>query len=302
MEVTTRTVQGRCLMPPTRVISDLIRGALARAARLYPVEVHAFCFLSNHYHLLLTVANAERLASFMNHLNSNIAREIGRVVAWRERFWGRRYQAILVSHEEAAQVERLAYLLRQGCKENLVRSPLDWPGASSTGALLRGHSIRGAWIDRTRRSGRPEKRTSADRSSAEMPFESLELAPLPCWRHLSAEQRRTLCSHLVRAIEEETAHRARNSGIRPLGPRKLRRQDPHTRVNQTRRGPAPLVHAATHIARRAFRDLYRAFVAAFRRASDRLRARAAEQLGLLCHFPRGSFPPRIRLASGPAAA
>lgn len=302
VEVTTRTVQGRCLMRPTQAISDLIRGALARAARLFPVEVHAFCFLSNHYHLLLTVPNAERLAAFMNHLNSNIAREVGREVAWREKFWGRRYQATLVSHEEAAQVERLTYLLRQGCKENLVRSPLDWPGASSTAALLRGCPIRGAWIDRTRRVGGPSRGTGPDRSGVVTTLESLELAPLPCWRNLPAKRRRTFCYDLVRAIEEQTVRRARDAGIRPLGRKRLRRQDPHARVNLSRKGPAPLAHAATRTARQALRDRYRAFVAAFRRASARLRDRGAEQLGVLCLFPPGSFPPRIRLSSRPAAA
>ena len=85
----------------------------------------------------------------MNYLNSNLAREIGRAVSWRERFWGRRYQAIAVSGEEAAQVERLLYILRQGTKERLVRRPSDWPGATSLRSLLSGEPIRGPWIDRT---------------------------------------------------------------------------------------------------------------------------------------------------------
>jgi len=92
-EVTCRTVQGRLLLPPTPLVRDLILGVLARAARLYPVDVHAFAFLSNHYHLLLTVPSAQRLAQFMNYLNSNVVREVGRAIRWPDRFWGRRYQA-----------------------------------------------------------------------------------------------------------------------------------------------------------------------------------------------------------------
>ena len=74
VEVTCRTVQGRLLLRPSPLLRDLTLGVLARAARFYPVEIHAFAFLSNHYHLLLTASSAQRLAGFMNCLNSNLAR------------------------------------------------------------------------------------------------------------------------------------------------------------------------------------------------------------------------------------
>ena len=75
VEVTCRTVQGRFLLKPTNELRSIVIGVLARAQKLYPVELHAFVFLSNHYHLLLSVDNALRLARFMNYLNSNLARE-----------------------------------------------------------------------------------------------------------------------------------------------------------------------------------------------------------------------------------
>ena len=56
------------------------------------------------------------MAQFMGHFNSNLAREAGRLAHWREKFWGRRYQAIPISEEEAAQSERLRYILAHGCK------------------------------------------------------------------------------------------------------------------------------------------------------------------------------------------
>jgi REP element-mobilizing transposase RayT len=84
VEITCRTVQGRLLLRPSPLLNALALGVLARAARLYPVEIHAFAFLSNHYHLLLTVSSAQRLSAFMNYLNSNLAREAGRVAKWRE--------------------------------------------------------------------------------------------------------------------------------------------------------------------------------------------------------------------------
>src|SRR5262249_51371648 len=120
VEVTCRTVQGRYLLTPSNELNEIILGALGRAQELYPVGICAFAFASNHVHLLLRVESTRQLALFMGHFNSNLAREAGRLVRWREKFWGRRYQAIPISDEEAAQVERLRYVLAHGCKEGLV--------------------------------------------------------------------------------------------------------------------------------------------------------------------------------------
>ena len=88
VEVTCRTIHGRMLLRPSEELNRRVVGVLARTARLYEVGVCAFVFLSNHYHLLLRPRDAPELARFMNYLNSNLAREAGRLHGWRERFWG----------------------------------------------------------------------------------------------------------------------------------------------------------------------------------------------------------------------
>jgi putative transposase len=289
VEVTCRTLQGRFLLQPTHRVAELCRGVLARAVRLYPLEVHAFAFLGNHYHLLLSVPNAQRLSEFMNYLNSNLAREVGRAVRWRERFWGRRYQAIPVSNEEAAQVERLLYVLRQGCKEGLVRRPGDWPGATSVHSLITGRPVAGPWIDRTteyelRRRGRSfDSRTCVQQ-------ESFLLTPLPCWRHLLDAAYRESVSDLIRLVERETDERLRESEREPIGAERLARQNPHDAPNHFEGRPAPRIHATSKEVRLAFRESYRQFVAAFRRASEKFRCTTGihERFAL---FPAGSFPP-----------
>ncbi len=296
VEVTCRTVQGRCLLRPTPRIADLVRGVLARAVRLYPVQIHAFCFLSNHFHLLVTVPSAERLAAFMNYMNSNLAREVGRQVRWKDKFWGRRYQAVLVSDEEAAQVERLLYILRQGCKENLVRRPTDWPGASSTRALLDGSPVRGTWFDRTKEYRLAVRGRASGREEVTA-VESFDLVHLPCWRDLPPERHRARCADLVALVEAETAARIRVTGREPLGSARLLRQDPHLEQDMPRKRPAPLVHAATQAVRRAIRLRYQGFVEAFRRASARFRLGVAGASEALSLFPPGSFPPSARFVA-----
>ena len=71
------------LLRPSRRLNELVLGVLARAARCYQMDVCAFVFRSNHCHLLLRPTSATQLARFMNYLNSNIAREAGRLHRWR---------------------------------------------------------------------------------------------------------------------------------------------------------------------------------------------------------------------------
>lgn len=289
VEVTSRTIQGRLLLQPTHRVAELCRGVLARAVRLYPVEIHAFVFLGNHYHLLLTAADARRLAAFMNFLNSNLAREIGRTVRWREKFWGRRYQAIPVSDEESAQVERLIYLLRHGCKEGLVRRPTDWPGAASVKNLITGSRITGPWIDRTAEY-RASLRGSRHDPRSFVSDESFELTPLPCWKGFPPEKYRERILEIVREIERQTAEELAAKGREVLGAARTARQNPHDAPARVKKGPAPWIHAATREVRLAFRESFREFLGAYRRASEAFRSPGRRQDGLEM-FPVGSFPP-----------
>ena len=45
----------------------MIVGALGRAQRLYPLEICAFFFASNHFHLLARAEDSERLAYILSH-------------------------------------------------------------------------------------------------------------------------------------------------------------------------------------------------------------------------------------------
>ena len=287
MEVTCRTVQGRFLLQPTDELKSIIIGVLARAQQLYPVEIHAFVFLSNHYHLLLSVENALLLARFMNYLNSNLAREAGRMYRWSEKFWGRRYQAIVVSEEEAAQIDRLRYLLSHGCKEGLVGRPQDWPGAQSVKTLTEGQPLRGLWFDRTREyaaRARGEKFHPLKFTSQE----TVNLEPLPCWRHLSEKSYRHRVSELITAIENETAARHAQHGSKPLGARRILSHNPHHRPDKLKKAWAPAFHAATQAARRELVEAYGWFVSAYREAARKLQTGSTDAL-----FPHGSFPPRL---------
>lgn len=294
VEVTCRTLQGRLLLRPSRRLNSLVLGVLARAARRYDMPVCAFVFLSNHYHLLLRPRDAPQLAAFMGYLNGNLAREAGRLHRWRQKFWGRRYRAIPVSHEPEAQIARLRYLLEQGCKENLVAAPQDWPGASSLAALLAAAPLTGTWYDRTAeyRALQRGEQVSPDEFASE---ESLELAKLPCWDELDPAKVRVLIDELVSQIIQATAERHRTQGTRPLGRRRLLRQRPHHLPSRVRRSPAPRFHAATFEIRRMLEAMYRAFLDLRAEALAALRAGRRP-----LRFPAHGIPPPYGLTRASA--
>jgi hypothetical protein len=133
VEVTCRTLHSRFLLRPGRKLDEIIVGVLGRAQRLYDVRICGYVFASSHYHLLLDVDNARQLSRFMCYVGSNLAREVGRLHRWPEKIWSRRYQAIVVSGEAGAQIERLKYLLEKAyasyCTSFGLESSATW-GAS----------------------------------------------------------------------------------------------------------------------------------------------------------------------------
>ena len=283
VEVTTRTLQGRLLLAPSHTLNLLILGVLGRTQRLYDVAIHDFIFMSNHYHLLLSVDSALQLARFMGYLNGNLAKEVARLTGWRDKVWSRRYQAILVSDEKAAQIARLRYILAHGVKENLVASPRDWPGVSSLAAHLEGKPLEGVWMDRTREFA--IRRQGIEISSEETTqTEHVVLTPLPCLSELSVEARKALIAELVTEIEHEHACTRDETGRAPLGRRAILQQVPTSAPRQSKRSPAPFAHCASRGARKLLWQAYSWFLQAYRDATERLRSSGKAE------FPQGAFP------------
>jgi hypothetical protein len=251
------------------------------------MEICAVAFVSSHYHLLLRVDSAKQLSGFMAYVNSNLAREVGRRVDWRDKFWARRYRAIPVSHEEGAQRERLKYLLAHGVKEGLVERCRDWPGVHSVRALLEGEPIVGYWFDRTQEYAAHRRGQDHDRLRFATP-ETATLSPLPCWEHLSPELRRERIAEVVREIESEAEEEREKRGKIPPGASIVRGQNPHDRPMRTKKSPAPLFHAASRRVYQELRDGYYRFLGAFREAAERLRAGDRSAI-----FPEGCFPPAL---------
>jgi len=296
VEVTCRTIHSRLLLRPSRSFNELALGVFGRAQKRYKVRCCGVACLSNHLHLLLWVEDAEQLRKFMEYVNGNLARKVGRLVGWRDKIWARRYQAILISEEERAQVARFRYVLAHGVKDGLVSHVRDWPGIHMARTLLDGEPLKGYWHNRTLEYA-DRQRGKDFPASKYRTEEELELTPLPCWEHLSAEEVRQRVTDLVEEVEQEAAAARAERGLPVLGAEAILSQNPHSCPLNTKRSPVPLIHAGTKRARDSLRKAYYAFVGVFREAAEKWK-----KGNLGARFPAGSFPPRPPFVREPLRA
>ena len=287
VEVVNRTLQGRHLLKPSPRFNRIIVGALVKASQKHGVEICGGAFAANHFHLLLKAGSIKTQANFMRDFTRKLSIESGIVYDWKGSTFPERYRATEVSAEPEAQISRLIYLLKHGCKEGLVESPLDWPGVSFATALTHGETLKGIWIDR---SGYCRARARGRNVTLDDFTEELELSitPLPCWQALDESAIKSRVSDLVSRIAEETRLSHEVDGTRPLGVAAVLSGRPHFRPEELDRRPKPLFHAFSRRVRESMKEALGQIATAYLEAAERLKGG-----DLSARFPENCFPPSL---------
>ncbi len=286
-EISTRTLHGRFLLKPSKRLNDLVLGVIGKALASHPgVRLYLFKVVSNHYHAIVSAENCFVISAFMGHVNSNIAREAGRLHQWPEKFWSRRFRQIGIDDEESL-LKKIKYIISHGCKENLVFSPEQWPGVGCERALTTGETMFGTWFDRTAfyNAERKGKQVHPQDFVKRYP---VPLTPFSFLADKTESQRQTYFRHLIKEIKEETIQRLTNENKQVLGVEAILAQDPHNCPRKLKKSPAPLCHASTAAGRKAYRRSYKMFVASYRWAAEKLR-RGEQNV----RFPENCFPPPL---------
>ncbi len=287
VEITSRVIQGRYLLRPDKRgrVNELILGVIGRAQKLTAMPIVAISVLSTHLHILAIPKDALQMAKFMKHAAGNISDEIGRIHDWPGSLFVRRFKSIPVSNEDEDQIRRLRYLLAAGVKEGLVEHAVDWPGVHCARALTRDHPLRGWWFSRTQENAARRRGKRFGRFEYATEY-TVELSPLPCWKHLQQKEIRNLVKQLIREIELEAAADRRAGDKSVLGAEAVMEIDPHYRPTSLARSPAPMFHARKKRVRDAMRAAYAWVVAEYRKAAQRQQAGEKNAC-----FPEGTFPP-----------
>lgn len=172
--VTKKTNDDFFVIRSSEATDRILLYTLILKALRYGVLIHGFCFMSNHFHLVVTDVRG-RLPAFMRDFLSETSKAIQVQLSDNRHVWSStRYSAVALLDLDAAERE-LAYSHLNPTRAGLT-APADWPGL--TGAKCEAGAV--ITVDR------PAAYFSKRYRPAEV---SVSLAPLPgVFEELSADQ------------------------------------------------------------------------------------------------------------------
>lgn len=284
--VSNRTLGGQFLLRPDRECTRIIRGNLAREVERKGVQLVAYAFLSNHFHLVARFPEAN-CADFMRDFQGELARRLNT-------FRGRQRPVFPVPfhHQAILDVEtlldKISYTATNPTRHGLMADPGHWPGAVSWAHHHSGEPLEGQWLDHRLWHNLTRRQTTPPRREAMVDYQ-VELHLPPCLPGANeAERRETLCEHLEqgrRRFCEEAGLEGRHRRPRASHFRRVSWETERAIEEETWSGP-----------RRACAGKDPEGVAAYlerRRAIDETYRSAAEdwKAGQAATFPVGTYPP-----------
>ena len=293
--VTRRCTQGKCFFPPTEYVSNIAAYALGIGQLYSGVELHAFCFNTNHWHGVLTDPRA-MLPRFMEQTNGTI----GRVLNWhfgrseilfrRERF----QRARLLDH--ATVLAQAIYTQSNPVKDQLVESMSEWPGLSSHGVSEDPSTwwsfVAGVEISAAQREYTITVRKPPRFFSKRMPDEVEIRLTVPALFEGEPKEYWESVARGCHEVAEEARDERQRNGHRVMGLKRILARDPETPLRSPRadRIPRFVVMGICGAMRdelkeriRRFRELYRIARKSFT-SGDRL-----------VEFPYGTYKMRVEL-------
>ena len=300
--ITFRTEEGLPFVP-LEFMNILISSALARAQRLYPVDIICFVVQANHVHLLVRVTNPEHVSSFIGYFKAESAHYLNRLLDRRQRtVWAERFDSPAVLDINKA-LELFAYCTLNPVKDGLVSSMKEYPGVASYKHLVKGENyVPAKSIPRDKvpallnpANPQQENKTLSSYFSSEkfqdisivLSPETLRLA-YPSTKDRSPEDFRQQLLQTIATYEEN--YRIDHAGKPPLGAAKL--------VSSSLLAPRkPPTNGKKMICLSSCKDLRRAFIASFKRLRTLCRLTFEKwRNGHVSPYPPGMFaphPPRV---------
>jgi putative transposase len=133
--ITRRVVCRTFLLRPDAVITQIVLYALAVSAPRFGMQVHAFCAMSNHLHLIVTDTLGV-LPDFLHFFNRLVALCTKVLRTWEGSLWDSNAASVVRLTTRAAVVEKIAYVLANPVAAGLVPRAGEWPGAKVSVAEL----------------------------------------------------------------------------------------------------------------------------------------------------------------------
>ncbi|WP_437730104.1 transposase [Sorangium sp. So ce1335] len=126
--ITRRVLRRHLLFRPDAAITEFLVYTLAVSTRRYGIEVHAFCAMSSHLHLVVTDTRGV-LPRFLQFFHRIVALGTKVLRRWEGPVWDHEATSVVRLLTRAAVVEKIAYVLANPVAAGLVRHAREWPGA-----------------------------------------------------------------------------------------------------------------------------------------------------------------------------
>jgi len=281
--LTRRCFQRQFLLRPDGQVNRIFLFCLAYAVRRFEIKLHAFCVLSNHYHLVATDTRGN-LPEFMHWLNEYVAKCVNAKLGRWESFWSPgSYSAVRLGDAQDI-LAKMLYVHLNPVEAGLVSKAKDWPGAKNLPSDMGATPVAIVRpVGFFRKMGPVPRRVGL----------GIVLPEGLSGRHVQWLEER------VAAGERECASRRSRNGQPPMGRRRILRQSPHSRPRrgEPRRKLNPRVAARDKWRRIELLQRLSLFVGAYSAARRRFLDGQRD-----VEFPRGTYWMRLRcgvLCAGP---
>lgn len=278
--ISRRCTQRQLLSRPSADVNQILGYCLAVAAGRYGIAVHAYCFLSNHVHLVLTDMHGN-YPEFLRWLFEFTAKCLNAYWGRWENLWAAERPSVVELVDAKAQLKKTIYTIANPVKANLVASARRWPGLVSLPTM-------------TGQEQTFKRPRTFFRASGPLPAEAnFQTQPLPAFAEMKLGSYIALLKRALEDQEEELALNRRREGTKLLGRREVLRQSPFARPQsqESRRQLNPSVATRNKWARIEALGRLKEFVASYRNAWRRWRDGDHDVM-----FPYGTYA--LRLFSG----
>jgi putative transposase len=277
---TRRCSERRFLLRPDATTNNAFWYCLGWAAETHGITLHAAVAMSNHVHLVATDPRGV-YPDFLRDFHGLLARVMNAARGRWEYFWDANQPSAVLLEGDAAQIDKLAYVLTNPV--GLVKKAADWPGATALHSIISSAPVT---AKRPARFFRDHKHGGAMPESVTVRFE-----PPPALAGRTSEEYVNIVRDLVADVESKAAERSRGvTDVAVLGPRAILAQswdarpgdaEPRRQLNPTIACRDKWLRIERLRANRLFLDLYR-------RAFTDFRA------GCVAIFPFGTWLMRFR--------
>lgn len=277
--ITRRTVGRLFLLRPSLAVNLICKYVLAAAAKRFSVDVHAYCFLSNHFHLVLT-DRAGQLPKFMHWIDLFLSKCINEHLGRWGCLWEPGSYSMVVLGDADAVLSRLEYVLVNPVKAGLVCTHAAWPGLVSRVAQIGGDAVR---VEPPSGFFAPVKGENA--------VVELSLTPPPQFEELPIDEFRSRLEARVRRREREIQDEFKRAGRRFLGAAAVLKlpRDSTPWCIERRRTLNPRIACRDSLRRREILQKLRGFFESYREAMRQYLEGVRDVL-----FPAGTWWMRVQ--------